>query len=255
MVNVISKIDKLIGHPLKNVFRIISSKGFKGWEGIHPTGLNRNEEDEGLWYLSFLTPAIVLFTPHATEFSYLNVFDNLDKTTISKGMKFYKNSLQRVYYALGNDGVFLIKSVMSSGRLKSIKQNFPQARFIHVKRSIHKTLPSYTSMFSKSWNLISPKTDLKEYKALGMTAIDFYNHTSAHFDWDNAYIILYQDLIERPLNVVMKLLNDLMIPDKIKNIENLKHELKNASKYKSKNIYSLEGYGWKEDEINKLILE
>ncbi len=253
MVNLISRIDKLIGAPLKGFFKLISSKGFKGWDGIHATGLNKNEEDEGLWYLSFLTPAVALFTPYTSEFSYLNVYDNLDKPTISKSMKFYVSSLRRIYYALGNDGTFLIKSVMSSGRVQSIKQNFPESQLIHVKRSIHKTLPSYISMFSKTWNLISPEIEPKEYKALGQTAIDFFIHTSKHINNTNAHIVDYEDLIKDPLSTAIKLLDDLKIHIEKEDIQNLKQEIKQAAKFKSRNKYSLNAFGWIEDEIEELI--
>jgi len=253
MVSIVSRIDKLLGSPLTSLFKLISSKGFKGWEGIHPIGLNKNEEDEGIWFLSFLTPAVVLFTPYASEFSYLNVLDKLDKPTISKSMKFYMSSLQRIYYALGNEGVFLIKSVMSSGRIHSIRQNFPQAQFIHVKRSIHKTLPSYTSMFSKTWNLISSEIEPKEYKALGQTAIDFFNHTSKYINNTNAHIVDYEDLINDPLSTAIRLLDDLKIQIEKEDIQNLKQEIKQAAKFKSRNKYSLNAFGWMEDEIEALI--
>ena len=258
MVSLFSAIDKKIGGPLEKLLDWISKVIFSGWSGIHPMGFNKNEEDEGLWFYNFTSPALCLITPHYQRLHHLDIFDELPDSIKTPNTKYYLNTLKRMQFAMGESRTFLMKSVMSSGRIHQLLKIFPDARFIYIKRSPYKTIPSYISMFSAPWRLIAPKASATAIKDLGRTAISFYKHSKAVRETtlkkENLIELNYEEFINNPLASLKNIYSHFNIEMGNDTLDLIKEKIESRRNYKSSHQYSLEEFGWSEEELEKELL-
>ena len=257
IISLFAFIDNRIGRPFEQLIVQINKFLFKGWDGIHPLGFNKNEEDEGLWFFNFTSPALSIITPYVDRLQYLNIYDKLPAKIRKANNRYYRNTLLRMNYSMADDNILLVKSVMSSGRIKEITKLFPNAFFICLDRNPLKTIPSYISMFSASWNIIAAHASTFHFKMLGQTAIDFYNYSNKmrklSIKKDKLIEIKYDDLISDPLAQIKKIYEYFNIELAEGVIPQMQQQINSANRYKSKHSYSLEQYGWTEKEMVKAL--
>ncbi len=256
IIQVFASIDNKIGKPLHKLMDWINENFFEAWEDIHETGFNKSEEDEGLHFVSGISASVGLATPQLKEFRELYIPDNLDEHTRVDIKKFYKATAQRWMYALGNDRLFLGKSVMSSGRLELLHDIFPDVKIIFLIRNPYQAIPSFTSMFAESWSTLFPNVpkvseEYREWGELGISYYKYFNEEKSKFKKENFITISYTDLIAQPKETVIKIYDQLkltMTPEFLKVLETETNKSKN---YSSKHTYSLEEYGFDKEHIYK----
>ena len=260
IVQTISKLDRRIGRPFRRFFDWVDSQIFKGWQGIHPMGFNQSEEDEGLYIFSFLSVAVCLICPYVQEFKYLTIVDEMPERSRRSLRKYYRSSMQRFMYAEGGGKTLLNKNVITTGRLHTILDVFPAARIVYLIRDPESAVPSFISMFSVPWKWIAPKLaeNGPEYRALGQIAIDFYNYFHKNkdkFSTENFYIISYKNLTTKPIRVVEDVYThfEMDMSDGFRG--RLETHLNFPKKYKSGHTYSLEKYGFTQEEIEEKLGE
>ena len=254
MIQFFSGIDNKIGKPLHKLMDWINDTMFGGWDDIHATGFNKSEEDEGLHFVSGISPSVGLFTPFLKEFKELYIPDKLDDNTKDNIKKYYKSTIQRWMYALGSDKVFLSKTVMSSGRLEMLHELFPDVKIIFLIRNPYQAIPSFTSMFAEPWTVLHPdiKENSDEYREWGELGIQYYkyfNEQKQNFTKENFITILYTDLVEKPKDTVLKIYEQLKLETSPDFLERLEKATSTAKKYKSTHSYSLETYGFDKEHI------
>lgn len=243
MVLFIARIERPLGSPLTKLFRKIGRRLFKGWDGIHPTSFESPEEDEGFWFLSFLSPAWALLVPDFEPFRFLDILDywsEKDKKPIKKA---YNTFLKRIYRAYGKGRRMVVKSVMSSGRVRLIKEIFPDACIITIDRPLEKTLPSYISMFSRPWPGFNKDISVAHYQSIGQSAINLH-HYLEDLDKTDWLKLNYKDFISSPMHhmeLVYEYAGLTMSQEMKTALEKLIDE---KSKYVSGHRYSMEGYGY-----------
>jgi len=260
IVKVVGAVDRRIGRPFRRFFDWVDSWFFKEWADIHPTGFNEKEEDEAMYLFSFLTVAVSLICPYMKEFEYLTIIDKMPEKTRRKLQKYFRSSLQRFMYSEGKGKILLSKNVITTGRLHTILEMFPDARIVYLMRDPKSAVPSFISMFSASWKFIAPEIpeDSEEYRALGQIAIDFYNYfhqNKSLFKPENLFVVPYNELSADPKKAVEEVYAhfNMNISDNFKN--RLESHLKNQSKYRSKHSYSLQQYGFTKEEIEEKLGE
>ena len=256
IVHIISKLDRRTGRPFRRFFDWVDSWFFKGWEGIHPTGFNQSEEDEGLYIFSFLSVAVCLICPYMQEFGYLTIIDKMPERSRRNLRKYYRSSIQRFMYAEGQGKTLLNKNVITTGRLHTILDVFPDARIVYLIRDPESAVPSFISMFSALWKWTSPELaeNGPEYRALGQIAIDLYNYFHKNknkFNSDNFYVVPYKNLTANPVRVIEDVYAHFEMDMSETFRSRLKIHLDSPKKYKSLHTYSLEQYGFTKEEIEQ----
>jgi len=254
IVQTISKLDRRIGHPFRRFFDWADNRIFKGWQGIHPMGFNQSEEDEGLYIFSFLSVAVCLICPYIQEFGYLT------ERTRRNLRKYYRSSIQRFMYAEGRGRTLLNKNVITTGRLHTILDVFPDARIVYLIRDPESAVPSFISMFSAPWKWIAPNLpeNGEEYRALGQIAIDFYNYFHKNknkFKAKNFYVVPYKKLTTNPMQAVEAVYTHFEMDLSVAFKGRLEVHLNSPKKYKSRHTYSLEQYGFTKAEIEEKLGE
>jgi len=254
MIDFFGAIDKKIGRPMRRFFDYIDSKMFGAWDDIHATGFNKTEEDEGLHFVSGISPSIGLVTPHLKEFKELYIPDKLSKKEFESIRKYYKTTIQRWMYALGYDKMFLCKTVMSTGRLEMLHELFPDVKIIFLLRDPYEAIPSFTSMFAEPWKTFYPEIpeNSEEYREWGEVGIAYYKYfyeQKQNFKPENLITIPYLDLIKNPKDTVLKIYEQLQLEITPVFLEKLTSETQKSRKYSSKHTYSLEQYGFEKEHI------
>lgn len=257
----IGRIDAKLGGGLKKFLLKIDAQIFKGWDDMHRTGLFRTEEDEAYFAYQLTTPSIFLLCPFINEIHEVKLADKLDEKTRHRMKAFYVNSIQRFSYAIADKNQHLLaKNVLSTGRIKSILETFPDARIIYIVRHPYDAIPSFISMFSAPWTFHSPEIaeNSEQYRAWGKIAIDFYKYfavLSKEIKNDHLYVVKYDDLIENPKQIVQDIYAnfDLEVGKQFEN--NLNDFLSTQRNYESKHDYSLENYGFTKEYICNELLE
>lgn len=258
IVSFFGKIDKKIGQPFKRFFDWSDEKLFKGWENIHPMGFNKSEEDEGTYIFTLITAGIFLLCPFMDEIPWVKFPDKMGKRQQRALMEFYKSTLQRLAYAQGIDRIFLSKNVMSTGRLESLIDYFPDARIIYLVRNPYESVPSFISMFSLAWKGHSPEIpeNSKYHKCWGELGMEYYNyfHEQIKKIPENQTITLrYNDLIEQPKATILSVYEKFNLGINPKFIEKLDKATNRAKTYKSEHSYSLEQFGMSKAEVQSKI--
>jgi len=260
IILIISALDRRIGRPFRRFFNWASAWIFKGWQGIHPMGFNQSEEDEGLYIFSFLSVAVCLICPYMDELKYLTIVDEMPERARRNLRKYYHSSMQRFMYAEGSGKTLLNKNVITTGRLHTILDVFPDAHIVYLIRDPKSAVPSFISMFSAPWKWIAPNLEENgvEYRALGQIAIDFYNYFHKNknkFKPENLYVLPYKKLIANPMQAVEDIYVhfDMEMSDAF--MARLEAHLNSPKKYKSGHTYSLGKYGFTEAEIEEKLGE
>ena len=256
LVHFLNGIDNRMGRPLGKLIQWIEKKLFKGWEDVHAAGFNRSEEDEGLYFLSGISPALSLITPYLKHFRELYILDQLDEKKKVRIKKYYYSTLQRWMYVLGKDKQFLCKSVMSIGRLQLLLEMFPGMRIVYLARNPYEAIPSFVEMFSSTWSAIGFKVPenselSRELAALAIIYYQYFNEQKKKIHPAHLITLKYDDLVANPYAAVMKIYHQFDFKMCTEVEEKLQRESAISRSYKSKHHYSLEQYGLNKQEIYK----
>ncbi|MCO5233919.1 MAG: sulfotransferase [Chitinophagales bacterium] len=260
IINFFGFIDSKIGHPMRKTFDYLDGIFFKGWEDIHPMGFNQSEEDEGTFIFTLITSGIFLLCPYMDEISYVRFPDLMSEKERKQLSEYYKSSIQRFMYVLGSDKVFLSKNVMSTGRLNTIIELFPDARIVYIVRSPYEAVPSFISMFSAAWKAHSPEIPENSpyHRAWGELAMEYYIYFHENIKKLPAHqwcTLKYEDLVNHPHQEMIKIYNHFNIDVSSAFNERLKKALGRAKNYKSGHSYSLEQYGMSKEEVRDRLQE
>jgi len=255
IIQFFGSIDKKTpGKPLHKLLDFINSKFFSVWDEIHATGFNKSEEDEGVYFISGISPSVGMLTPYLKNFRELFILDNIDDSTKDNIKKYYKTTIQRWMYALGSDKLLLNKTVMSSGRLDILHELFPDVKIIFLIRNPYEAIPSFTSMFTEMWkdlfkDIPENSPEYREWGELGIAYYKYFNEQKNNFKKENFITIPYTDLISAPKQTVLKIYDQLKLETTPEFLERLENETNQARKYKSSHNYTLEQYGFEKEHI------
>lgn len=254
MIDFFGAIDRRIGRPMRRTFDFLDGLFFKGWEDIHPMGFNQSEEDEGTFIFTLITSGIFLLCPYMDEIDYVKFPDLMSEKERKCLADYYRSSIQRFMYASGSDKIFLSKNVMSTGRLNTIIDIFPDARIVYVVRSPYEAVPSFISMFSAAWKAHSAEIPENSvyHRAWGELAMDYYVYFHENIKRlpQNQWCTLkYEDLVENPHREMMNIYTHFNMNVSPVFEERLKQASGRAKKYKSGHSYSLEQYGMSREEV------
>jgi hypothetical protein len=248
--------EHLPGRPLRRLVALVNRVAFRGWEGIHEMGIDKAEEDEALFALVLMTPAVVLLFPDLDELPGLKSFDDLTADERRRFMDYYEDALRRHLFASGGERTFLNKNALFASRLRSMHERFPDARFVYLIRHPFDAIPSFLNMFHLKWITHSPEigANSPETAALARLAIDYYRYAldCRKFIPEHRFItIRYDDLVAEPKKTIEELYRRLDIDMSPSFDARLDQALASQQGFSSRHRYSLEQFGLSEEKIFK----
>lgn len=257
---VMKKLDRRVGMIMKGFWNRIERQAFRGWREIHPMGFELPEEDEGMFTTIMNSPACGMFSPWFRKWFELTMGDRLSGPRQKKLMNYYYSTLQRFSYGWKKNKTVLVKNVMSSGRLKMIAEKMPDAKIIMILRHPYQTIASITSMFSKPWGVLAPELprDSEQYRVWGDINIRYYQcmlEASRALTHEQLIIVRYEDLVRDPVATVHQIYEYFRMEKSPAFEKRLQAEEEIIRKYSSHHAYSLEDYGYKNEEIASKLRE
>jgi len=245
----------------KRITKVSSSKFnkfFEKFKAIHTIKLNKSEEDEGLFFLTLLSPSLYFVCPFVDKIPWISIIDNMPEKVKLKLIKYYQNGIKRYMYMYGENKTYFCKNVMSSGKIQLIKQAFPDAIIINPIRNPYKAIPSMINFYHSAWKLHSPELlgDSKETLALSKSMMGLYKHMleSKNKIGDDFIVVKFEDLTKDPIKLVKTIYNKIEIKQP-KKLDLKFNKFINKKDHKSKHAYSLEEFGLSKDLIYRELKE
>ena len=255
-------LDRHSGHLLSKLAAWMEKTFFGGWDGMHKLRFNEPEEDDGFFVYCFVTEAVYLLFPHVDELWEAGFPDALPAESRAKLMRYYRSCLQRHLYANGPGKVLLSKATQSSGALESLRETFPDARFITIVRHPYQSVASHVSVFYPVWQAHSPDIakDSPVSKSYARLALRWYQHLfefRSKVPASQYYCMDYRDLIRDSRGSIEALYRHFgwEMSDSFR--ARLEAATEEQRTYESTHHYTLEEFGlseaWIQEELGALL--
>lgn len=246
-------LDRWLGRPLARRVLAFEERAFAKGRQMHPMGLANPEEDEFLLLLAFATPVLAMLFPHQSELNRLFFFDRLPERQRRRVLDFYEDVVRRQLWLRGGTR-HLSKNPVFVGKLRSLVDRFPDARFVLMERHPYETIPSILKMMERNWKAVGAnrETIRRELHVLGELSFDYYTYALEVLDElppERCAVVAYADLVERPAKTIEQVYARLGIPLAPAFAERLAEEEKRSRSHRSEHVYSLEEYGIPRAEI------
>jgi hypothetical protein len=264
LVSLFTALDRRVTAFLPKLVRWFNQDLFSGWRGIHPIGLGRAEEDEGVFLYPVYTPVFYMLFPFIDEFRDLEFVDDLPDELRQRITGFYEGCLRRHLYAVrergGHERTLLVKNVHSTGRVRSILQRFPDARFVFVMRDPREAIPSLLSLYYAAWQMHSPDIPRRspEARALARMGYAYYRHLQETCETmpSHQYICVgFEELTQDPEETVERIYAHFELSLSPAFRARLRSAIQERANHRSNHRYSLEEYGLREGEVYEELSE
>ena len=216
---------------------------------MHRVALQEVDEDEGIlchnWTSSFLMfpfPFMDLLLP------YLHFDKLMSEKEKRRSMVFYRKMVQKhVYYHGGKR--YIAKNPAFSSKVHTLRDYFPDAKFIYLVRNPVDMLASKTSFFSYIWNYFNNPLDPYPFRDMLLDlTYGWYVDTLTALEQlpDSEYLIMkYRSLVEHLDTSTRLIYEQFHIPMTPEFEVKLAVAVEEARSYVSKHKYSLIRMGYK----------
>lgn len=248
-------------------FRGLLAGQLRAWEDwrygpsrhMHEMGLTQPEEDDIVLYWSMAAGFWITKMPYMgdLDFYYMNDWPARKRRRYND---FYRECIKRQLYLNGTDKIHLSKNPMYSGRVASLHEAFPDARFIVNVRDPNETIPSLLKLVRAGWKQLGwdPERQKRCLSILANQSWHTYKHPieflDAHPNVKGA-IVDYRDLTADPAATIEKLYQDLDLPMTSEFREQLSLQGKREREHKTRHTYSLEEFGLEPEAIRTNLAE
>ena len=248
----VSHLDKKLGGHLHQMLYAFDKRTL-GKLKIHRISFFQPEEDENIllhiwdsFWVSFLFP----FMDELPNYQHFD--EALSPEHKRRIMGFYKSMLQRHMYATGKK-YFVAKNPAFSPKIETLLEFFPDARIIYLARNPLDMLPSTVSWINYARRVF---TEPKEKYLYLDEILDFTQHWYRYpLKYLDAHpsprhlILNYEDLIQRPEQVIRAFYEQFGYPDKPGLDHIVDEAVRDTLSFNSDHVYSYEEMGFTRQQI------
>jgi hypothetical protein len=244
--------DQRLGGRLRKRIDVLDERLFSKSQSVHDSGLFAPEEDEFLLTMSCASGFWVVQFPYVDELDFYYVDDRWPAGKRHRVMQFYKECVRRQLALNGAGLTHLSKAPVHCGRVESLIQTFPDARFVVPVRNPYETIPSFLKLMQFAWSARkrSEKDMQDSFRSFVDSSLHYYQHPldvlDAHPEVPSM-IVNYCDLVTDPAGTVRRAYAEMgmdMVPEQEKALADEK-----GREYRSGHTYSLEEFGLEADDI------
>ncbi len=247
-------IDRnLLGERFHKKLTAREDKIFEKTRDVHYTGIYSPEEDDFVLTFSCASGMWIVLFPYMDQLDFYYL-DEWSKKRRQKWMKGYRQFLQRQLLLNGRNKIHLCKNPVFNGRVESIIEAFPDARFIVMARDPREAIPSLLKMLKDSWRRMGWK-DERTNESLQIMA-----RQSIHSYWypfkaleghpqTKWTVIDYRELVGSPKKTVETAYEHLglkMTPEYAAILEEAENRTR---KHKTEHRYTLDEFGIDADDL------
>ena len=177
-IRLVAALDRRsLGDRLGARIRAWEEKRYGAMQDIHAMGLTVPEEDDIVLYYSCASGFWITKLPYMGDLDFFHV----DQRPVRKRrrlMRFYEDCVRRQLYLNGGDRIHLSKNPIFAGRVESLLETFPDARFVVPVRDPRETIPSLLKLMRMGWRRLDWDEE-RVRRCLGVLAdvsFDTYRH-------------------------------------------------------------------------------
>jgi hypothetical protein len=254
LIRAAARLDaRLLGGFVERRVRAWEERHYGKMRHIHEMGLTIPEEDDIVLYYSMASGFWITKMPYMgdLDFYHMNDWPERKRRRIND---FYRECVRRQLYLNGPDRIHLSKNPLYSGRVASLIEAFPGARFVVNVRNPNETVPSLMKLMTGAWKQLGWDEE-RQRRCLAFLA-DLTWHTYRHpLETLEAHpevrgsVVDYGDLTADPAAAIEQIYEDLDLPLTSEYRELLAGEGKRAHRHRSGHSYSLEEFGLEKDAI------
>jgi len=248
LIRLLGRIDqKFLGSRIRRSLTAKEDRTLAKTRDIHPTGLWSPEEDDFVLTCSCASGFWITLFPYMEELDFYYV-DKLPGRRRRRLMGFYRQCVRRQLYLNGGDRTHCSKNPTFSGRVESLIETFPDARFVILMRDPREAIPSLLKLMVSSWRAVGwgKERTQKTLEILARQSVHTYlypievlkRHPETRWT-----IVDYRDLVADPKTAVEGVYRDLGIEMSPEFAAVLDKEGKRARAHKSSHHYGLEEFG------------
>jgi len=247
---VLSADARLNKGRLRRRIDALDERLFSKSQGMHESGLFAPEEDDFLLATSCCSGFWMVQFPYMGELDFYHV-DRWPDRKRRRVMTFYKEAVRRQLHLDGGT-THLSKNPVFCGRVESLIETFPDARFVVPVRNPYETVPSLLKLMEVSWRMRkrSEEQVRESLRVLAEASFHNYEHPlavlAAHPEVPRA-VVDYRDLVGDPAGTVRRVYDELGLEVGPELEAALARE--QGREHRTTHRYSLEEFGLEADEI------
>ena len=151
LVHALAWLDgHVLGRRIERRLAAWEERKFGAVKQIHRMGLNVPEEDDLVLYDSCASGFWMTKLPFMGDLDFFHL-DRRPARRRKHLMRFYRGCVRRQLYLNGGGKIHLSKNPTWCGRVESLLEAFPDARFVVLYRNPHETIPSLLKLLHVSW--------------------------------------------------------------------------------------------------------
>ncbi|MEL6108072.1 MAG: sulfotransferase [Planctomycetota bacterium] len=243
-------IDRLIGSPAATVVRWVQSRIAKSIADVHPTTLDAPEED----YLGLLPFGgcflKVLMSPHDERVWQLVAREDASRT---KFVRLYRGLLARHLRFRGEQMTIVSKNPSFTNWIEALAKEFPDARFIGLRRSLNESLPSQLSSmrggFAMFGHDVADPRVVERFLAMYHSYWNGLERCRNHLLEQRFQLIEYSDLRERCWATISGTLDRFGIQSREDERQELHRLCEQSQNYVSRHRYDPAEFGLTPDQL------
>jgi len=246
----------LFGRRIEKRLQAWEARKFGPTQHIHKMGLTIPEEDDLIFQSSCASGFWMTKLPYMGELDFFHV-DRRPAASRRRLMGFYRECVRRQLYLNGSECIHISKNPTWCGRVETLIEIFPDARFVIPYRNPYETIPSLLKLMHVSWKRGGNMDQAKIRESTRVMTDLSYEHyllpeeVLARHPATRRAIIDYRELVSAPRATIEKVYADLGIALTPQMSAFLAAEEARARKHETEHRYSLEEFGLEQQEIRR----
>jgi len=258
-VHVLAWLDaRVLGGRLRRRLEAWEGRKFGPTRQIHQMGLNIPEEDDLVLYDSCASGFWLAKLPFMGDVDFFHA-DQRPPAERRRLMRFYRDCVRRQLYLNGRERTHLSKNPSWCGRVESILEVFPDARFVVLYRNPCETIPSLLKLLSAGWkhhgNIDADKVrdSLRAMTVLSYETYLYPLQALARHPGTRQAVVDYRELVAEPMQTVEKIYADLGLTMTQAFRDGLRREQDKARRHETEHRYTLAEFGLDDAEIRRTL--
>jgi hypothetical protein len=244
---------ELLGGAIAKRVAAWEEKRYGASRHMHEMGLTIPEEDDISLYYSMASGFWITKMPYMGDLDFYHMNDWTQRKRRAYN-DFYRECVRRQLYLNGPEKTHLAKNPLWAGRVASLIESFPDAKFVVNVRDPRETIPSLLSLMRGGWKQLGWE-EARQQRCLQVLVDQSwhsYQHPLEMLEQNpqvRGAVVDYRDLTSDPAATIERVYQDLGLPMSDPYRELLTGEGKRARSHETRHSYSLEQYGLEADAI------
>ena len=228
---------------------------YGAYRHMHEMGLTIPEEDDITLYYSMASGFWITKMPYMGDLDFYHMNDWPEKKR-RRYNAFYRECVRRQLYLNGPEKVHLSKNPLWAGRVSSLLEHFPDARFVVNVRDPRDTIPSLLKLVRSGWSQLDweESRQLECLQILAEQSWHSYRHPLECLEANPetpGSVVDYRELTTNPAAAIERVYRDLGLPMESNYRSLLEGESKREREHKTAHSYSLSEFGLEGDIIRE----